>query len=94
MNQIEERNKLLLPKNINLILDQITKKKKKKKKKKKIILIVIQNIKLLNKCKIFIILNDKKKVLKYENLYNYFEKEFDVFISISKHKIKNEIRTS
>jgi len=35
MNQIEERNKLLLPKNINLILDQINKKKKKKKKKKK-----------------------------------------------------------
>jgi len=33
MNQIEERNKLLLPKNINLILDQIKKKKKKKKKK-------------------------------------------------------------
>jgi len=34
MNQIEERNKLLLQKNINLILNQIKKKKKKKKKKK------------------------------------------------------------
>jgi len=28
-----------------------------------------------NKCKPFIILNDKKKILKYEDLYNHLEKK-------------------
>ena len=32
--------------------------------------------------------------LKYKNLLNYLKKEFDVPISITKHKIKEEIRKS
>jgi len=43
--------------------------------------------KTLNKCKSFIILNDKKEILKYESLYNYLKKEFDA--SILNCKIKN-----
>jgi len=60
VKQIEEKNKLLVIKK---------KKNKKKKKKKKIILkyIDVLNIKLLKKCKSFIILNDKKEVLKYKS---------------------------
>ncbi|ORY20852.1 hypothetical protein LY90DRAFT_516467 [Neocallimastix californiae] len=48
--------------------------------------------KTLNKCKSLIILNDKKKVLKYENLHNHLEKEIDVPISVAKHKIKEKIK--
>ncbi|KAG4092293.1 hypothetical protein H8356DRAFT_1429595 [Neocallimastix lanati (nom. inval.)] len=48
--------------------------------------------KTLNKCKSLIILNDKKEVLKYESLHNHLEKEIDVFISVAKHKIKEEIK--
>ncbi len=48
----------------------------------------------LNKCKSFIILNDKKEILKYENLHNHLEKEYDASMSIVKHKIKDEIRQS
>ncbi|KAG4106065.1 hypothetical protein H8356DRAFT_1418232 [Neocallimastix lanati (nom. inval.)] len=33
--------------------------------------------KILNKCKSFIDLSDKKKILKYENLHNHLEKEFE-----------------
>ncbi len=47
-----------------------------------------------NKCKSFIILNDKKEILKYEGLHNHLEKEKKVAISITKHKIKNKIRES
>ncbi|KAG4101052.1 hypothetical protein H8356DRAFT_933677, partial [Neocallimastix lanati (nom. inval.)] len=50
--------------------------------------------KTLNKCKIFILLKDKKEILKYENLHNNLEKEFDASISIVKHKIKDEIKKS
>jgi len=46
----------------------------------------------LNKCTSFIILNDKKEILKYESLPNNLEKEFDVSIAIVKYKIKDEIR--
>ncbi|KAG4100654.1 hypothetical protein H8356DRAFT_1386263, partial [Neocallimastix lanati (nom. inval.)] len=35
-----------------------------------------------------------KEILKYESLHNYLEKEFDAFISILKHKIKDEIRNN
>ncbi|KAL6593588.1 hypothetical protein U3516DRAFT_767041 [Neocallimastix sp. 'constans'] len=31
--------------------------------------------KILNKCKSLIILNDKKEILKYENLHNHLEKK-------------------
>ncbi|KAL6632215.1 hypothetical protein U3516DRAFT_792336 [Neocallimastix sp. 'constans'] len=48
--------------------------------------------KTLNKCKSLIILNDKKEVLKYESLHNHLEKEIDVSISVTKHKIKEEIK--
>ena len=30
------------------------------------------------------------EILKYENLYNHFEKEFESFLSITKYKIKDE----
>ncbi|KAL6631732.1 hypothetical protein U3516DRAFT_533229, partial [Neocallimastix sp. 'constans'] len=36
------------------------------------------------KCKSFIILNNKKEILKYESLHNHLEKKFDVSISIAK----------
>ena len=45
-----------------------------------------------NKCKSFIILNDKKEILKYESLHNHSEQGFNVSISLTKHKIKAEIR--
>jgi len=44
-----------------------------------------------NKCKSFIILNDKKEILKYDSSHNHTEKEYDVSLSIMKHKIKDEI---
>eukprot|EP00833_Pecoramyces_ruminatium_P015376 jgi/Orpsp1_1/1189408/evm.model.d7180000071837.1 len=46
----------------------------------------------INKCKSFVILNDKKEILTYESLHNHSEKEFDVSVSIMKHKIKDKIR--
>ena len=45
-----------------------------------------------NKCKSFIILNDKKEILKYESLHNHSEQGLDASISLTKHKIKAEIR--
>ncbi|KAL6604412.1 hypothetical protein U3516DRAFT_558150, partial [Neocallimastix sp. 'constans'] len=45
-----------------------------------------------NQCKSFTTLNNKREILKYKSLLNYLEKEFDVSISISKHKINDEIR--
>ncbi|KAG4090673.1 hypothetical protein H8356DRAFT_1295509 [Neocallimastix lanati (nom. inval.)] len=47
-------------------------------------------------CKIFcfIILNDKKEILKYDGSHNHPEKEFDVSLSIMKHKNKNGIEKS
>jgi len=48
--------------------------------------------KTLNKCRSFIILNDKKEVLEYERSHNHLEKEFNVSISIMKHKMKKEIK--
>ncbi|KAG4085627.1 hypothetical protein H8356DRAFT_1298361 [Neocallimastix lanati (nom. inval.)] len=50
--------------------------------------------KTLNKCKFFIILNDKKEILRHESLHNHLEKEFDVSISIAKYIIIDEIRKS
>ena len=50
--------------------------------------------KTLNKCKSFIVLNDNKEILEYESLHNHFGKEFDVSISLTKHKMKEEIRKS
>jgi len=48
----------------------------------------------LNKCKSFIILNDKMEILKYESLHNHLEKEYEASKSIVKHKIKDAIRKS
>ncbi|ORX63230.1 hypothetical protein BCR32DRAFT_251688 [Anaeromyces robustus] len=50
--------------------------------------------KTANKCKSFIILNDKNEILKYESFHNHLEKEFDASLSLIKHKIKEEIRQS
>jgi len=45
-----------------------------------------------NKCKSFIILNDKKKILKYDSSHNRPKKEYDVSLSIMKHKLKMELK--
>ncbi|KAG4101113.1 hypothetical protein H8356DRAFT_907800, partial [Neocallimastix lanati (nom. inval.)] len=47
--------------------------------------------KKINKCKSFIILNDKKEILKYNSSHNHPENEYDVSLSIMKHKIKDGI---
>ncbi|KAL6594249.1 hypothetical protein U3516DRAFT_804653 [Neocallimastix sp. 'constans'] len=47
-----------------------------------------------NKCKSFIILDDKKKILKYNSSHNHPEIEYDVSLSIMKHKIKGGIEKS
>ena len=44
-----------------------------------------------NKYKSFIILNDKEEILKYDSSHNHPEKEYDVSLSIMKHKIKDGI---
>jgi len=55
----------------------------------------IPNIKKkINKCKPFIILNDKKEILKYDCSHNHPEKEYDVSLHIMKHKIKDGIKKS
>jgi len=52
-------------------------------------------IKKWNILKSFIILKDKKEILKYESLHNHLDKEFDVsYINCKNIKIKNEIRKS
>ena len=43
-----------------------------------------------NKCKSYIVLN-KKEILKYDSLHNHPEKEYDISLSIMKHKIKDGI---
>ncbi|ORY40298.1 hypothetical protein LY90DRAFT_510426 [Neocallimastix californiae] len=50
--------------------------------------------KKVNKCKSFIILNDKKEILKYDSSHNHPEKEYDVSLSIMKHKTKDGIEKS
>ncbi|ORX72546.1 hypothetical protein BCR32DRAFT_285762 [Anaeromyces robustus] len=62
------------------------------KRKDKLKIYRFTEYKTLNKCKSLIILNDKKEILKYESLHNHLEKEIDVSISVTKHKIKEEIR--
>jgi len=47
--------------------------------------------KKINKCKSFVILNDKKEILKYDSSHNHTEKKYNVSLSIMKHKIKNGI---
>ncbi|KAL6627905.1 hypothetical protein U3516DRAFT_793963 [Neocallimastix sp. 'constans'] len=66
----------------NLIIDIIPK------------FINVPNIKIINKCKYFIILNDKKEIIKYDSSHNHPEKEYDVSLSIMKHKIKDGIEKS
>ncbi|ORY73813.1 hypothetical protein LY90DRAFT_503003 [Neocallimastix californiae] len=55
---------------------------------------IIQKFMYRNKCKSFIILNDKKEILKYDSSHNHPEKEYDVSLSIMKHKIKDGIEKS
>ncbi|KAL6632924.1 hypothetical protein U3516DRAFT_792057 [Neocallimastix sp. 'constans'] len=50
--------------------------------------------KKINKCKSFIILNDKKEILKYNSSHNHPENEYDVSLSIMKHKINDGIEKS
>ncbi|KAL6628184.1 hypothetical protein U3516DRAFT_793938 [Neocallimastix sp. 'constans'] len=52
---------------------------------------IIQKFMYRNKCKSFIILNDKKEILKYDSSLNHPEKEYDISLSIMKHKIKDGI---
>jgi len=40
--------------------------------------------KTLNKCKSFIILNNKMEILKYESLHNHLEKEYEILIQLNK----------
>ncbi|ORY29578.1 hypothetical protein LY90DRAFT_512823 [Neocallimastix californiae] len=48
--------------------------------------------KTVKKCKSYIILNDNNKVINYENKHTHPGKEYDAYVSIVKHKMKNEIR--
>ncbi|KAL6611075.1 hypothetical protein U3516DRAFT_799271 [Neocallimastix sp. 'constans'] len=48
----------------------------------------------INKCKSFIILNDKKEILKYDSSHNHPEKEYDISLPMMKHKIKDGIEKS
>ncbi|KAG4103777.1 hypothetical protein H8356DRAFT_1363095 [Neocallimastix lanati (nom. inval.)] len=59
-----------------------------------LIIDIIPKFMYRNKCKSFIILNDKKEILKYDSSHNHPKKEYDVFLSIMKHKIKNGIEKS
>ncbi|KAG4095787.1 hypothetical protein H8356DRAFT_1398299 [Neocallimastix lanati (nom. inval.)] len=45
-----------------------------------------------NKCKSFIILNDKMEILEYESQHNHLEKEYKASKLIVMHKIKETIR--
>ncbi|KAL6632830.1 hypothetical protein U3516DRAFT_792005 [Neocallimastix sp. 'constans'] len=56
---------------------------------------IIQKFMYRKKCKSFIILNDKKEILKYDSSHNHPEKEYNVSLSIMKHKIlKMELKKS
>ncbi|KAG4104410.1 hypothetical protein H8356DRAFT_1270569 [Neocallimastix lanati (nom. inval.)] len=59
-----------------------------------LIIDIIPKFMYRNKCKSFIILNDKKENLKYDSSHNHPEKEYDVSLSIMKHKIKDGIEKS
>ncbi|ORY57059.1 hypothetical protein LY90DRAFT_506595 [Neocallimastix californiae] len=59
-----------------------------------LIIDIIPKFMYRNKCKSFIILNDKKEILKYDSSHNHPKKEYDVSLSIMKHKIKNGIEKS
>ncbi|ORX76137.1 hypothetical protein BCR32DRAFT_304110 [Anaeromyces robustus] len=48
----------------------------------------------MNRCKSFIILNDKYEILKYDSSHNHLEKKYEATTSLVKHKIKYEIRRS
>jgi len=44
------------------------------------------------KCNSFIVLNDNDKVLKYKSNHNHLEREYNVALSIIKHKANNKIK--
>jgi len=50
--------------------------------------------KTLNKCISYIILNDEKEILKYDGIHNHFKQEFNAVLSLTKYKIKKEIKNS
>ncbi|KAL6600895.1 hypothetical protein U3516DRAFT_802450 [Neocallimastix sp. 'constans'] len=50
--------------------------------------------KTLNKCKSYIIFNDEKEILKYDGVHNHFEQEFNAALSLTKYRIKKEIKKS
>ncbi|KAL6594131.1 hypothetical protein LY90DRAFT_514337 [Neocallimastix californiae] len=50
--------------------------------------------KLNNKCKSYIIFNDEKEILKYDGVHNHFEQEFNAALSLTKYRIKKEIKKS
>ncbi|ORY46692.1 hypothetical protein LY90DRAFT_509246 [Neocallimastix californiae] len=50
--------------------------------------------KTLNKCKSYIIFNDEKEILKYYGVHNHFEQEFNAALSLTKYRIKKEIKKS
>ena len=81
---------------LNYCLNNNFQKKERKKNSKQIKEILVKLVsteyKTSYKFKSFIILDYKKEILKYESLHNHLKKEFDVFISIAKHKFKEEIR--
>ncbi|KAG4094119.1 hypothetical protein H8356DRAFT_1277387 [Neocallimastix lanati (nom. inval.)] len=82
----KEKSKLLLIKKYKFNFSYIRKDNSKVYK--------CTEYKKINKCKSFIILNDKKEILKYDSSHNHPEKEYDVFQSIMKNIINDEIEKS
>ncbi|OUM64633.1 hypothetical protein PIROE2DRAFT_8555 [Piromyces sp. E2] len=50
------------------------------------------NYKTDYKCKSFIILNDKNKIIKYYNNHNHLEEDYNATLSLLKHKINKSIK--
>ncbi|OUM69515.1 hypothetical protein PIROE2DRAFT_2612 [Piromyces sp. E2] len=50
------------------------------------------NYKTDYKCKSFIILNDKNKIIKYYNNHNHLEEDYDATMSLLKHEINKSIK--
>ncbi|KAL6592091.1 hypothetical protein U3516DRAFT_471786, partial [Neocallimastix sp. 'constans'] len=79
----KEKNQIIVNKKYKFNLRYITNSTK---------LFKCTEYKTVKKCKSYIILNDNNKVRKYENKHTHPGKEYDVSVSIVKHKMKNEIR--
>ena len=46
------------------------------------------------KCKSFIILNDKNKIINYQNNHNHLEEDYNATMSLLKHEINESIRNN